>query len=146
MKTIIAGSRTIKDYLIIEHAIKESGFKITEVVSGCAPGVDRLGEKWAEKHGVPIKRFPADWDSFGRAAGAIRNGQMAEYAGALIAIWDGISSGTEDMIKKAQKRGIKGFVYNLKAYYDKEATEKENARLEAKAIQRLEESEIDDNL
>lgn len=136
MKTIIAGSRTIKDYLIVENAIKESGFKITQVVSGCAPGVDKLGEKWAVKHGVPIKEFPANWDEYGKAAGPIRNQQMAEYAEALIAVWDGVSTGTEDMIKKAQRKGLKGFVYNLKAYYDKEATEKENAKQEARALRK----------
>lgn len=41
MKVIIAGSRTIEDGSLIEQAVQESGFAITEVVSGCAPGVDR---------------------------------------------------------------------------------------------------------
>lgn len=139
MKTIIAGSRAIKDYLIVEHAIKESGFQITEVVCGDAPGVDRLGAKWADKHHIPVKHFPADWDKHGKAAGPIRNDQMAKYASALIAVWDGVSSGTEDMIEKAKKRGLSGFVYNLKAYYDKEATERDNERLQHLAERRLEE-------
>lgn len=50
MKTIIAGSRTINDYLLVKkligRAIKYYRVDITEVVSGGAIGVDKLGEKW----------------------------------------------------------------------------------------------------
>lgn len=46
MRTIIAGSRSITDYALIQKAVSESGFEITEVVSGGAIGVDRLGERW----------------------------------------------------------------------------------------------------
>lgn len=34
MKTIVAGTRTIIVHKMVEHAIKLSGFKITELVSG----------------------------------------------------------------------------------------------------------------
>ena len=57
MKTIIAGSRDLTDYNLVKLAVEESGFEIAEVVSGGARGVDRLGERWAKEHGVPIKRF-----------------------------------------------------------------------------------------
>jgi hypothetical protein len=80
MKTIIAGSRGITDYEIIEKAIKESGFDITEVVCGCARGVDRLGDRWGTFNCVMIKHFPADWDKHGKAAGFIRNSEMRDYA------------------------------------------------------------------
>jgi len=126
MKTIIAGSRVINDYLIVREAIKESGFKITEVVSGGARGVDSLGERWAKENNTPVKRFPANWDKHGRGAGPIRNDEMANYAEALIAIWDGKSKGTEDMIKRARGKCLKGYVYELKWYYDHEATLKAN--------------------
>lgn len=54
---------------------------------------------------IPVKRFPADWDRHGRAAGPIRNCQMAQYADALIAIWDGKSRGTKNMIDEMNKCG-----------------------------------------
>jgi len=113
MKTIIAGSRTIDDVEIVENAIRDSDFKITEVVSGCGHGVDRIGEEWAGNNQVPIKYFPADWNAHGKAAGPIRNAQMAEYADALIAVWDGKSRGTKNMIDEATKRGLKVFVFTL---------------------------------
>lgn len=38
---------------------------------------------------------------------------MADYADALIAIWDGESRGTANMIEEAEKRGLKVFVYRV---------------------------------
>lgn len=113
MKTIIAGSRDITSYSAVELAVLASGFDVTEVVSGTARGVDRNGELWATATGVPIKRFPADWKRYGVRAGLIRNKEMAAYADALIAVWDGQSSGTAHMIKSAQARGLKVFVYKF---------------------------------
>lgn len=114
MKVIIAGSRTFTDYSIVEQAIKDSGFEITQVVSGAAHGVDTLGQHWAQRNGKTIKFFPAKWKTHGKAAGPIRNREMAEYAEALIAIWDGESRGTANMIKNAQELGLKCHVKNLK--------------------------------
>jgi hypothetical protein len=107
MKVIIAGSRTITDYQLVEDAVSESGLKITEVVSGRAQGVDTLGEVWAARHSVPVKPFPADWNTHGKSAGPIRNRQMAEYADALILIWDGKSRGSFNMLQTARSCGLK---------------------------------------
>lgn len=50
---------------------------------------------------------PADWDTHGKAAGPIRNEEMAKAGADLcIAIWDGKSRGTLDMIKRATQHGI----------------------------------------
>lgn len=87
--------------------------EVTEVVSGCARGVDRLGEQWAQMRSIPIKRFPANWDRDGRSAGPIRNRQMANYAEALVAIWDGESKGTKNMIEEAERRGLVVFVLQV---------------------------------
>lgn len=114
MKVIIAGSRTIADMAMLVQAIADSGFEITEVVSGGARGVDKLGELWAVQNFTTATVFPADWSSHGKAAGTIRNRQMAEYADALIALWDGESRGTKNMIEEAAARGLKVFVMEVK--------------------------------
>ena len=88
------------------QAIAESGFKISEVVSGMARGADTLGEMWALEHGVAVMQFPALWNVFGKRAGMIRNKAMACYADALIALWDGQSPGTEHMIREASSHKI----------------------------------------
>ena len=109
MRTIIAGTRTITDYRLVEQAVAESGIPITEVVSGCAKGVDTLGEMWAQLHQRPVARFPVDWKKHGKAAGPIRNAEMGDYAEALIAVTTG-SPGTRNMIEYARKKGLKVFV------------------------------------
>lgn len=113
MKTIIAGSRTIKEYIHVVNAIKESRFEITEIVSGTAQGVDRLGELYGKYNNIPVKQFPADW-SLGKRAGMIRNQQMSDYADAAIIIWDGVSRGSANMIETAKKDGLEVFVYEVK--------------------------------
>lgn len=107
MKVIIAGSRTITDYQAVREAIESSGFRIREVVSGHAKGVDTLGEFWAYSQHIPLMQFPAEWEKYGNMAGPIRNREMAEYADALILVWDGKSHGSANMLKTAKEHGLK---------------------------------------
>ena len=107
-KVIIAGSRDFADYALLCSFADQvlAGAEDIEIVSGGARGADALGERYARERGYALKVFPADWKKWGRAAGPIRNGQMADYADALIAFWDGQSSGTRDMIQKAEEKGL----------------------------------------
>ena len=68
-----------------------------------ARGADTLGEQYAKERGIPIRYFPADWQTLGKSAGYQRNVQMAQYADALVAFWDGRSKGTKHMIDTAQR-------------------------------------------
>ena len=111
MRTIIAGSREGVILQHVEDAIEKSEFEITTVISGTARGADTFGEFWAEANGIPVERFPADWELYGKRAGFRRNVQMAENADALIAIWDGESKGTQHMINIATQKGLKVFVH-----------------------------------
>jgi hypothetical protein len=99
VKVIIAGSRNIDDYKLVVDTIRASGYTITEVVSGCAVGPDRLGERWALANNIPVKEMPADFGKYGKSAGPRRNKEMAEYTDAAIIIWDGESRGTRNMIE-----------------------------------------------
>lgn len=110
-KTIIAGSRGITNYALVTLAVDMAAFAITEVVSGSARGVDALGERFAKENELPLKMFPANWGKHGRGAGFIRNKEMADYADAIIAIWDGKSKGTLNMIRQAKKVDLLVFVF-----------------------------------
>lgn len=121
MKTIIAGSRNGVFLRHVTDAMEHCPWlnEITEVVSGCAPGVDVCGRVWANSRSIPIKDMPAEWNKHQPAdplrknpAGMIRNAQMAEYADALVAVWDERSTGTKDMIAQAKDRGHRIFVWN----------------------------------
>ncbi len=107
MKTIIAGSRGMDNYDFIKSTIIESGFEITEVVSGGARGVDRLGERYAKEVGIPIKQFIPDWDGLGKKAGHVRNREMGDYADALIVVIIDDSKGSVGMYEYAIKKGLK---------------------------------------
>ena len=111
MRVIICGVRDIgpaqfTDYELVCQAVQESGFAITEVVSGGARGVDLLGERWAAERDVPVHRIEADWQAFGKSAGVIRNGLLCAYAEAVVAIWDEKSRGTKDCLERALRKGL----------------------------------------
>ncbi|MEO6324896.1 MAG: SLOG family protein, partial [Thermoanaerobaculia bacterium] len=114
MRVIIAGSRsaTTQD---VRKALDTCAWidLVTSVVSGTAAGADQAGERWAEERGLPVTRFPAEWEKFGKRAGPLRNKQMAENAEALIAVWDGASRGTSSMIELARERGLRVHVHLL---------------------------------
>lgn len=117
IRIIIAGSRKFNDYSKMLNKLDELGIHLLatmddiEIVSGHASGADTLGEKFAKAYNYPLKIFPAEWDKYGKAAGPIRNEQMAKYAaeadrGILVAFPIGESRGTRNMIKLAKQYGL----------------------------------------
>ena len=109
MRLIIAGSRHFEDDELFEASVVqwiEDHGPITEVISGMALGADSLGYSYAVRNKIPVECFPADWAAHGRAAGPIRNGQMAKRGEALLAFKAPTSKGTAGMIKLAEKNGL----------------------------------------
>jgi hypothetical protein len=113
MRIIIAGSRILTDYSIVCRAVESSRFDISMVISGGARGVDTLGEQWARQHKIAFERFSANWGRYGKSAGMKRNREMAIYADGLLAIWNGRSRGTKDMIDVMFELKKPIFVYSL---------------------------------
>ena len=123
MKLIIAGSRdrtlqvghTFLEQMMLHHNLHKNN--VTQIVSGVAQGVDEKGEWWAMTNGVKIKRFHANWELHGKAAGPIRNKQMAKYGDALLLVWDGESKGSASMLKemKALNKPVYEFVIRSEA-------------------------------
>lgn len=123
MKVIIAGGRDFDNY---DHLFDimdwyNMNMDITEIVSGGQRtrnpmggvdwGADYIGELWATSAKIKIRRFPADWDQYGKRAGMLRNGIMSIYADSLVAFWDGKSRGTKDMITRMEKLHKQNVVY-----------------------------------
>ena len=114
MKLIIAGSRDFNNYEYLVDVLERSGFEVQEVVCGMARGADLLGKRWADERGITVKEFPADWNSYGKRAGFIRNEQMAYYGTDLLAFWDGESRGTKHTIGLANKVGLNVYIIKYK--------------------------------
>ncbi len=115
MKLIIAGSRdmNISPSMIRGLLCYYDIYRfVEEVVSGGASGIDSCAEDFANEEidmnvipPITFVKFNADWTTHGKAAGPIRNKEMAEYADALLLIWDGQSKGSASMKKEMSKLG-----------------------------------------
>lgn len=123
MILIVAGSRGYQrdEYLPkLDEAIRLSGFKPTLILhGGNMSSVDRLAKLWARQHELPFEAIEADWAETERlgipraAAGPLRNDRLEKRGNGLVALWDGETPGTADMIKKIRRAQKPGFVYRL---------------------------------
>lgn len=140
MNLIIAGSRAFSDYAFLEkkldHLLSRTELSTVTVFSGCCRGADRLGERYAKTRGIAIRRFPAEWEdinvegavvkyripndlqtAYNAKAGNDRNLLMAQEAvkadAALVLFWDGVSSGSKNMLDLANQMKIRVRVVNF---------------------------------
>jgi len=113
MKTIIAGTRTATAEQTWAALLScPWRHEITGTLCGMAAGADLHGKAWADANKIPVSKWPANWNVYGKAAGPIRNQQMVDRADALIAVWDGQSRGTTDVIERAKASGLRVHVFN----------------------------------
>jgi hypothetical protein len=106
-RVVIAGSRSFSDYdslkTICDKVLSNKSIDHQIViVSGMAIGADILGKRYGEERGYEVMEFPADWKTYGKRAGIIRNQQMLDHADAVICFWDSKSNGTKHMMTIAQ--------------------------------------------
>ena len=104
MKLIIAGSRAtphkeaVQQVRLAVGCVRQFMSPITCILQGGARGIDAAA-KGCLGNEYTVKEYPALWAKHGKAAGPIRNGQMAKEGDYLLAIWDGLSRGTGNMIR-----------------------------------------------
>lgn len=118
MKVLVCGDRNWKDqhyvFNVLDRLEMDKG--PFEIIEGCARGADRFAEKWAKEHDAQITHFPADWDTYGKAAGPIRNQKMLEASPDLVlAFHENLlkSKGTADMVARSRKAGINTAVFPI---------------------------------
>ena len=122
-RVIIAGGR---DYTDLAYMTKYMDYILRDklkthriiIVSGVAKGADKTGEAYARLRKFKIEHKHAKWKDldvegavikvgkygeYNAAAGGMRNREMAKVADVVVAFWDGISSGTQDMIRLAEE-------------------------------------------
>ena len=117
-RVVIAGSRGFCDYeaacRFIDQCLVLYEQEEIIVLSGGARGADALGERYAYERGFAIERHPARWQIYGKAAGILRNQQMAEVCDLVICFWDGESRGTKSMITLAKKHNKSIYIKEIK--------------------------------
>jgi YspA, cpYpsA-related SLOG family len=117
MIVTIVGSRDfpklvlVRDFVVRLHAKHPTW----TVLSGGADGVDRVAVNTAQRLGMATKVIEADWATYGRGAGMIRNTQLVLRATYIVAFLHGASPGTSNTIRQALDNGfVRGrdlFVY-----------------------------------
>lgn len=116
MRVLFCGDRHWTAYKVIADVM--AALRPEVVIEGEARGADSMAADAADYFGIPVLRFPADWEKHGRAAGPIRNKQMLVEGrpDLVIAFHDDIatSKGTRNMVKQAEKKKIPVTIYNSK--------------------------------
>ena len=108
---LIAGGRDFLNYDLLArrcaaYIAENCGVQEPTILSGCASGADLLGEQFAREYSLECRYFPAQWEKYGRAAGPMRNRQMAQVADGAVVFWDGQSRGTRSMIGYLRQMGV----------------------------------------
>lgn len=109
MKILVCGGRDYSDQrrLFRELDNLHKIERIDQVFEGGANGADAMARTWALTNDIPVQTYFADWRTYGRGAGPIRNRQMLDEnpdIGLVVAFPGG--RGTADMVALARRRGI----------------------------------------
>jgi hypothetical protein len=112
MNVVICGSRVWWDGSAIARRIRALP-RDALVITGGAEGADKYADDFARYFGYDRLIVPANWTRYGKAAGPVRNQRMLDMLtpntdDLLLAFrCDGVSRGTDDMIRRARKCGVK---------------------------------------
>ena len=110
MRVIVCGTRGLYGgvhWLDLKHELDELKPK-TIIHGACMNSADQMADKYARDNRIEVIKFPADWATYKKHAGFLRNRQMAaeSHADFCVAVWDGKSNGTRNMIQEATMYGI----------------------------------------
>jgi len=106
-RVLIYGSRTWLNHAPI-RAFADSLPSDATVVTGGAAGADHIGFLAAKARGLHCEVYPADWKTYGRRAGPIRNQEMLDHGLTRARGFrcSGESRGTDDMTRRLEAAGI----------------------------------------
>ena len=109
VRVLVCGGRnyTDKDALFLALDRLHAEYRFTCLIHGAAHGADDLADRWATSREVCIERYAANWKTYGRAAGPVRNQRMLKEGRPELVIAFQGGRGTENMIRQATKAGVK---------------------------------------
>lgn len=109
MRVLVCGGRDFSNrswlFNVLDDFHKE--LNITLIIEGGAKGADSLARDWSFGAHIPHQTYFADWETYGKAAGPIRNQRMLDYGEPDLVIAFPGGRGTADMITRAKRAGVK---------------------------------------
>lgn len=112
-KVLVTGSRDWEDESVIWSALRDQWLiagdlgKEMLVIHGGAAGADDIADRCAHRQSIHTHVFPAQWSTYGKRAGFIRNGDMVnENPDIVLAFQKNHSKGAQSTIDLARKKGI----------------------------------------
>lgn len=107
LAVLVCGGRDFSDAAMLRAQLDRlhAARPIAVLIEGDARGADKLAGEWAEAHGVTVRRFPADWQRYGRSAGPRRNQQMLDEGRPDLVVAFPGGKGTAGMVKLARAAG-----------------------------------------
>lgn len=109
MRVLVCGGRDFNDWTFLDRVLIAVHAKrpITTVIEGGARGADSMGRAWAERRGIAVSTFPADWELYGKRAGSVRNLKMLrEGRPDLVVAFPG-GRGTSHMVRSAREADVR---------------------------------------
>lgn len=108
MKVLVCGGRDYSNQQLVTLTLNrlDRENKITEIIEGGATGADTCARNWAKHYKRKLTTVKADWNSYGKSAGPIRNKLMADLKPKLVVAFKS-GKGTAHMIEVAKSKGIK---------------------------------------
>lgn len=109
MRVLVCGGRDFHDRAAAFDALDriDAETMIETVIHGQARGADSLADEWASDRVRWVQPFPADWQTFGRSAGPIRNRLMLVNGKPDLVVAFPGGRGTADMVRQARRAGIR---------------------------------------
>jgi len=120
LKVLICGGRWFSDYELLAKSLDK--INISSIISGGCKGADKLAERYAEEHNIPIEIYKPDWNNISKPGAIIKYGNYGPYnaiAGFdrnekmlledkpdLVIGFCG-NNGTEHMLRLARKANVK---------------------------------------
>jgi hypothetical protein len=104
MRVAIIGSCEYKPLRNVSRYVKTLPAGTT-IISGAAPGVDRIAELTAVKLGWPVEIIMGDWSLINKSTGYVRLKEVVTSADRVVAFWNGKSRGTPVSVNMARGLG-----------------------------------------
>lgn len=108
-RIIICGGRDFDDLSKMMDVFESfpTEYDPITIIQGGAKGADFLAKCLAKYHEITVEEYPANWKSYGKSAGNIRNQQMLDEGKPDLVVALPGGRGTADMVNRAKKAGVK---------------------------------------